>query len=1333
RATATIGGGVGKTCEFLPAAITIASTGTQPFLVTCKNNGVETLCPQAVTLTTDVQGGSVTGRSMQGNKIRATLQTTNAPSGQQGKKVYASGDGYSCAAQVTITQPGASPSPSPTASPSPGRAVSCLISPNGGALPQGGVANFVASCFDVANPLSLGAALNQHRVDCPHQMTWTTTLSGVTLYSPGAVGANKVNAFVATNALAPQSGSLKVYVGGPGNKQAPVTPPAQQAPSPSATPRPSPSPTPRTSVNPLLPQTSGAAAGRSELDFAETQQYFECSVPLSITSACFNGWKTETHSLAANALVRVGDYEFKLEDSSATKAIVFGRTAGQSLATNWDLCGSRTACEIPLRGTLEMPINADSSKVKAKVTFLEFVSVAQEVDRTAKAILKIAVVCPSTEPSCSITPNPAIGTGPFSQSFTVAFKNVFGDAVTQPPYAATVSCRDDADVPPVEAVLTRSGAGGSASFNCSYPTVQQLTYYTARASFGGAACSASVQDNAGSAAPGVPKIVSPKEGEEYWANKVPLTFVVAGSGNYYCEYALYSKEGSKSYSIGAVRANEQKTIDLSVTPSGYWVRVRCSELTPAGLAQWKESQTVRFLVFEPDRPVLVSPQQNYRHFGLSTPFKAKFKIRGTQASYSCYYVLDGKTFSIGDVNAGEKEFFVGGLEPQVWLHGQRHLLSVRCASRAVATVLPGAIQSPTQTPPAPSALSSDLTAARSPSSLLEFAEAQSWPALHPGEKESAIQGFTTFEADKPVILVPVEGGVYNSPVELAFVVGGSATSYECKPAFDGIDEESVVVAASTETKIVKQLNSGVHKASVKCKAAPSQQQETGSAGSGSQGVSVGPAPNWISSGDVSFRVVNRNQPIIIHPEEGQRIGGRNVDFVFKIGGDYLAFDCKGYLKPAFSTTNPIITVDFGRVTRESCALPKTVSKLVQDVPFGKYEARVQCTPVLTIRCENVAESGVAGGVQTVGASGLSFADGGVWSDPVTFELAEGGASFINKPLVSSPANGQTYVGTNVTLTFTVTGSSNYASFQCAKTLDGATTAISGFAENGVPYSSEFELVNLALSQHELRVSCRPIAAQNIENTSDAVVFTMTSGSGGGGGGGQGGAGGSGGSGGQQSCTKNEDCGLGGICVAGFCNWCLCLLDGYCNPCCLPGTDKDCGSTAKSQETLYKPVATPSRETEFEWPTATPPAYAPRYSLSLKCAVGADKKVTAVLTRDGAPACDADMRLAVGKRVLAPDASECAAKGEHYFDVSGIEPGSYSAKATSLGGSSATCKLAIAAAAGLADWMVWLVLALVIIAIAAGAYYYYKKKTSAGKASGEESAPAEESTDLLEES
>jgi hypothetical protein len=203
---------------------------------------------------------------------------------------------------------------------------------------------------------------------------------------------------------------------------------------------------------------------------------------------------------------------------------------------------------------------------------------------------------------------------------------------------------------------------------------------------------------------------------------------------------------------------------------------------------------------------------------------------------------------------------------------------------------------------------------------------------------------------------------------------------------------------------------------------------------------------------------------------------------------------------------------------------------------------------------------------------------------------------------------------------------------------------------------------------------------------------------------------------------------------------MCITDGYCNPCCLAGTDKDCGATTQSQQTLSKPeTKTPEDEADFKWPEATPTPYAPKYSLSLKCARAAkDNRVTAILTADGAPKCDPDMRLTVKDKTLVSDASKCAATGEHYFDISGLERGEFKATATSLGGSTASCTLKLAAAAGF-DWWIWLVLAIIIIALAAGGYYYYAQKKGKGKggaggarggARGEET-PAEE-TDLLDE-
>ncbi|MFH0973484.1 MAG: dickkopf-related protein, partial [Candidatus Micrarchaeota archaeon] len=226
-------------------------------------------------------------------------------------------------------------------------------------------------------------------------------------------------------------------------------------------------------------------------------------------------------------------------------------------------------------------------------------------------------------------------------------------------------------------------------------------------------------------------------------------------------------------------------------------------------------------------------------------------------------------------------------------------------------------------------------------------------------------------------------------------------------------------------------------------------------------------------------------------------------------------------------------------------------------------------------------------------------------------------------------------------------------------------------------------------------------------------------------------------GGGRPCTSNSDCGPGSVCVNGVCNGCLCMLDGYCNPCCLAGTDKDCGQTKKSQQTLAGTGTKTLPDDDSEWPPATQPTYAPQYALKLKCVLTEQKKVAATLTADGSPACDANMRITIGKRTLAPDASKCVQSGVHEFDVSGLEAGEYSAKATSLGGSTATCKFVIAAGFAFEPWM-WIILALVVIAIAGGAYYWKKqqdkKKSGGSGGKGKRGAvkAEEETTDLLEE-
>jgi hypothetical protein len=169
---------------------------------------------------------------------------------------------------------------------------------------------------------------------------------------------------------------------------------------------------------------------------------------------------------------------------------------------------------------------------------------------------------------------------------------------------------------------------------------------------------------------------------------VKLKFKVPGTGSYACQYALYSPAGGKLFDVGAVAANTEKTVLMDVQPGGHWVRVRCTTYPLGASAAWKQSTMVRFNVFEPDKPIITSPLDEYRHFGLDKPVAVKFKVAGTSGLYSCNYVFDGAQFVIGTVKAGENSFYIARTVDPMWKDGEKHFYSVRCTPQTIATVAP---------------------------------------------------------------------------------------------------------------------------------------------------------------------------------------------------------------------------------------------------------------------------------------------------------------------------------------------------------------------------------------------------------------------------------------------------------------------------------------------------------------------------------------------------------------------------------------------------------------------------------------------------------------------
>ncbi len=823
-----------------------------------------------------------------------------------------------CVASVASPTPTIAPSPIPSIIPANG----CLIAPQAATIPQGGQFNFVVSCFDAA----------KKRTDCP-AISWATSgLTGVTKNVAGST--RSVTLVVPVEAIAPQNGKLRAS----GTFSEP---------------------------NPALPMTGIAEAGASELSFATA---FSCEIPVSIESACINGWQTEQRTLSGTSReeVTVGKYVFKLQDLSPTNATVY---AG-SKSGSWNLC-STPQCVASLGGNpLLMPMTAVPEELEAKVWFLQYIAQPASVVTTPvansagdeaselsfdssypKAVLKIMSRCEAVEASCAVTPNYYSAAGPFSKTFTVAFKNIFGDAVVQGGAKATVYCKQIAASSETgvtqEVAITQQGSGGSASFTCDYPSVPSDATFFVNVVYGATKCGAQVQDKkngTGGGEDGVPQILSPKNGDEYWGERIALKYIIpsSGGGAFQCQYAVYGgSEPAKFSEAFAAQPNVESSVMMTVKPGGHWVAMRCQPIASVKPAPWRTSKIVRFKAFEADRPIILEPSSVYHHFGLKSPVRVKYEIAGTSPNYACTFVLDGAVYSLGTVRAGENSFNANpplSNSNQLWRDGTEHFLSVRCAPQSNTVPI--------------------ATTAVAAASELQFASEISWPSLRPGEKESAVLKFKAFEADKPVILTPLEAGTYNSPTELAFVIGGTSAAYACIPVFDASDASTVYIAAGEVTKLYKAFSSGTHKAKVKCMKTNYAQisENIAIAASASEAffasnTIVPPASQWVSSVEVTFRVINKNQPVIVSPKQNELLLNTSVNFTFTIGGDALAYDCKGVLKSSGITPFQK-DVDFGRVTRPSCGLPGYFSKIVSGLPLGKYEARVTCTPNYAISCGN---------------------------------------------------------------------------------------------------------------------------------------------------------------------------------------------------------------------------------------------------------------------------------------------------------------------------------------------------------------------------------------------
>ena len=195
------------------------------------------------------------------------------------------------------------------------------------------------------------------------------------------------------------------------------------------------------------------------------------------------------------------------------------------------------------------------------------------------------------------------------------------------------------------------------------------------------------------------------------------------------------------------------------------------------------------------------------------------------------------------------------------------------------------------------------------------------------EVSSDVLEFTSYEPDKPIILLPVDGAQYSFDpncedarlVDASFLVGGTHDYYECRYELDG---KTIVFPGQIEGALDPdfdfEVTAGMHYLNVSCHRGGSNRFD-----------------DFVYSDLVSFTVVEAPSELrgvtVNFPINGGTYTVSTLDLRFTIDGNFNSYSCRRELDSVWGSPRT--------VTGQSASWPGDLTGLTD----GGHSARVECT------------------------------------------------------------------------------------------------------------------------------------------------------------------------------------------------------------------------------------------------------------------------------------------------------------------------------------------------------------------------------------------------------